>query len=226
MRVPALCALTLALGACAGGRVLRADEAPQAGESVLEADAGVLVAVRMAFRSKSGIDVARDSPTRLRLAPGWYDLDFSCIDLGDTILVYSLPTTKLLHVRAGRRYRVACSTRKFGKLLVTGEGAVGDSDARVSCTAGPIATDFGGLPWLAFACDDGRSVALVSAPGNIAAPFSFVVRPSDNGVRVQGDGAGDRGATAAAFAQLMALDDAALLRLFERAMLAPGPDGN
>jgi hypothetical protein len=96
---------------------------------------------------------------------------------------------------------------------------------RVSCTAGPLETNYGGQPWLAFACDDGRSVALVSAPGSSAAPFSFVVRPSEHGVRVQGEGTGDRGATAAAFAELMALDDAALLRLYERALLEADPGG-
>jgi hypothetical protein len=100
----------------------------------------------------------------------------------------------------------------------------GVREARVSCTAGPIPTTYGGLPWLAFACDDGRSVALLAAPGNAAAPFSFVVRPSDHGVRVQGDGSGDRGATAAAFAELMAMDDAALLELYEQALLSPESD--
>ena len=99
-------------------------------------------------------------------------------------------------------------------------------EARVACTAGPVPTTYGGQPWLAFACDDGRSVALLAAPGNAAAPFSFVVRPSDHGVRVQGDGGGHRGATAAAFAELMAMDDAALLALYEQALLAPGPDGD
>ena len=94
---------------------------------------------------------------------------------------------------------------------------------RVACTAGPIAADFGALPWLAFACDDGQSVALVSAPGNAAAPFTFVVRPSDHGVRVQGDGYGNRAATAAAFAELMALDDDALVRLYQRALLEADP---
>jgi hypothetical protein len=44
-------------------------------------------------------------------------------------------------------------------------------------------------------------------------------------VRVQGEGPGDRSATAAAFAELMALDDAALLRLYERALLETDPDG-
>ena len=96
---------------------------------------------------------------------------------------------------------------------------------RVQCAAGPIAAEFGALPWLAFACDDGRSVALVSSPGNRGSPFSFVLRPSEHGVRVQGDGNGDRAATAAAFAELMALDDAALAALYTRALLAPGPDG-
>jgi hypothetical protein len=99
-----------------------------------------------------------------------------------------------------------------------------EPEAKVSCTAGPYAITYGGQPWLAFACSDGRSVALLSAPGNAAAPFSFVVRPSDHGVRVQGDGGGDRSATAAAFAELMAMDDAALLALYEQALMAPGDD--
>ena len=104
--------------------------------------------------------------------------------------------------------------------------AASDPDAtKIACTAGPVETWFGALPWLAYACDDGRSVALVSSPGNPAAPFSFVVRPSDHGVRVQGDGAGDRGATAPAFAELMALDADALLRLYARALLEAEPDG-
>jgi hypothetical protein len=225
MRSVALAALACTLVACASGRVLRADEARQPGESVLEADAGVLVAVRKAFRSHSGTDVARDSPARLRLTPGWYDLDFSCIELGHTLLLYSQPTTKLWRVRDGRRYRAACSTTEFEELLVTDLGATGDGDARISCSAGPVAAEFGALPWLAYACDDGRSVALVSSPGNPAAPFSFVLRPSDHGVRVQGEGTGDRVATAAAFAELMALDDAALAALYTRALLAPDPDG-
>ena len=96
---------------------------------------------------------------------------------------------------------------------------------KVSCSEGPVTSEYGDLPWLAYACDDGHSVALVSAPDSSAAPFTFVVRPSDHGVRVQGDGAGDRLATAAAFAELMAMDDAALLRLYARALLEAEPDG-
>ena len=111
--------------------------------------------------------------------------------------------------------------------FLTGCGAtapIASTLPRVSCTAGPVKTSFGALPWLAYACDDGRSVALVSSPDNPAAPFSFVLRPSDHGVRVQGDGTGDRAATAAAFAELMALDDEALVRLYERALLDADPD--
>jgi hypothetical protein len=98
--------------------------------------------------------------------------------------------------------------------------------AKVTCRAGPYATSFGALPWLAYACDDGRSVALVSAPGNPAAPFSFIVRPSDTGVRVQGEGDGDRARTAAAFAELMSLDDESVVHLYERALLESDPDGS
>jgi hypothetical protein len=110
-------------------------------------------------------------------------------------------------------------------LRTTRAPASGPDATKIACSAGPVATSFGALPWLAYACDDGRSVALVSSPGNPAAPFSFVLRPSDHGVRVQGEGTGDRVATAAAFAELMALDDAALAALYTRALLAPDPDG-
>jgi hypothetical protein len=104
--------------------------------------------------------------------------------------------------------------------------AGGSTDAtRVRCTAGPLPAWFGALPWLAYACDDGRSVALVSAPGNPAAPFTFVVRPTPERVRVQGEGSGDRAATAAAFAELMALDDADVARLYGQAFLESTPDG-
>src|SRR5688572_16375760 len=58
------------------------------------------------------------------------------------------------------------------------------ASTRVHCTAGPLPASFGALPWLLYACDDGRSVALVSAPGNPAAPFTFVVRPTPERVRV------------------------------------------
>jgi hypothetical protein len=97
--------------------------------------------------------------------------------------------------------------------------------ARVSCSAGPYATSFGALPWLAYACDDGRSVALVSAPGNPAAPFSFILRPVEGRVRVQGEGEGDRAQTAAAFAELMSLDDESMVHLYERALLESDPAG-
>jgi hypothetical protein len=97
--------------------------------------------------------------------------------------------------------------------------------AKVSCAAGPVEASFGALAWLAYACDDGRSVALMSAPGNPAAPFSFIVRPSATGVRVQGEGDGDRAMTAAAFAELMALDDESVVRLYERALLESDPVG-
>jgi hypothetical protein len=129
----------------------------------------------------------------------------------------------------------ASAARLIGLLIGTGivlsapgcasSGYTRAAESRISCTVGPLPTVFGGLPWLAFACDDGQSVALVSSPGNRAAPFSFVLRPSDHGVRVQGEGSGDRGATAAAFAELMALDDAALLRLYARALVEADPDG-
>jgi len=124
-----------------------------------------------------------------------------------------------------RRWLVACLAA--GMVALAGcASAPQMTEAKVSCTAGPIPATYGGQPWLAFACDDGRSVALLSAPGNAAAPFSFVVRPSEHGVRVQGDGSGDRGASAAAFAELMAMDDAALLALYEQALLSPEPEGD
>jgi hypothetical protein len=100
---------------------------------------------------------------------------------------------------------------------------------RVSCSAGPVGATVGEIEWLAYACDDGRSVALIAAPGNPAAPFHFLVRPMPERVRVQGDGEGDRAATVAAFAELMSMDDADVAHLYARALLDAdtniAPDG-
>jgi hypothetical protein len=92
--------------------------------------------------------------------------------------------------------------------------------AKVTCGTGPAEKTIGMAPWFVFACDDGRSIGLGTAPGNPADPFFFLVRPSTAGVRVQGDGAGDRAATVAAFAELKSMSEEDVARLHMQALEA------
>lgn len=228
LRTFAAMGIILSLAACASGRVLQSNDAVAPSDSWLSSDPMVLTHVRPLHGGQTTTRLEYAKPVRIRLEPGWYEVFFSCNALARNgelaaISMVEHETTRPVHVRAGRRYRAECSKRQFHLLHVEEEGTL-DRGARVSCTAGPLAAVYGALPWLAYACDDGRSVALLSSPDNPASPFSFVLRPSDHGVRVQGEGTGDRGATAAAFAELMALDDAALIALYTRTLMAPAPD--
>lgn len=52
------------------------------------------------------------------------------------------------------------------------------------CPHGPLLQSFGGASWLMYGCDDAATLLIVTAPGNPAAPYAFVVRPTDAGVEV------------------------------------------
>lgn len=72
----------------------------------------------------------------------------------------------------------------------------------LQCTAGPIQRSFGGTEWLTYGCADERTLIVVSAPGNPAMPFVFTLSKAEGGVRISGEGNGDRRATAPAFEDL------------------------
>jgi hypothetical protein len=77
---------------------------------------------------------------------------------------------------------------------------------KLSCTSGPLKKTYGGSEWLLYACDDSRSLVVVTQEGNPAAPFYFIflVTP-DGGMKLNGEGNGDRHASDLAFAELKVL---------------------
>jgi hypothetical protein len=72
----------------------------------------------------------------------------------------------------------------------------------LQCMAGPIQRSFGGTEWLTYGCADHLTLIVVSAPGNPAMPFVFVLSKANGGVRISGEGNGDQKATAPAFEDL------------------------
>jgi len=91
-----------------------------------------------------------------------------------------------------------------------------------SCTAGPSHWEFGGTPWLVYACDDGRSVVAVSAPGSAASPFYFVISWGPLGLELRGEGTGPKAATDPAYEELKHLRRADVAALYEGAQAAGG----
>jgi hypothetical protein len=83
----------------------------------------------------------------------------------------------------------------------------------LKCDAGPVAKTFGNSQWLVYGCDDGRSVVVVSAPGNPAAPFYFMFSPSKGGYRLVGEGTGSKQSSAAALSELRELSASQVVAL-------------
>lgn len=88
--------------------------------------------------------------------------------------------------------------------------AAAQADKPLSCSAGPITKGFGGTSWLVRSCDD-IAIHLLSAPGNPAFPFYFLVYPSETErgrFVIEGEGTGDKQASAAALADISRLSEA------------------
>lgn len=83
----------------------------------------------------------------------------------------------------------------------------------LKCEAGPLTKVFGNAPWLVYGCDDGRSVVVVSAPGNPAMPFYFMFSPDKSGYRLVGEGTGSKDASAAALTELKRLTQSEVMAL-------------
>lgn len=77
-------------------------------------------------------------------------------------------------------------------------------DGPLDCSIGPLEKDFGGTPWTVYGCSDGRSVVVVSAAGNPAGPFYFMLYPEGDTYRLVGEGTGDKRASQAAYDELSA----------------------
>lgn len=87
----------------------------------------------------------------------------------------------------------------------------------LSCIIGPAIKTFGGSQWNVYGCNDGRSVAVVSAAGSKAAPFYFFFAWGSDGMELNGEGNGNKQATDAAFEELKPLTDADIALLYQEA---------
>lgn len=72
----------------------------------------------------------------------------------------------------------------------------------LACDVGPALKRYGGSEWLVYSCDDSKSVVVVAASGNPAAPFFFVLSPDSAGIDLYGEGKGAKEATKPAFDEL------------------------
>jgi hypothetical protein len=75
----------------------------------------------------------------------------------------------------------------------------------LQCDVGPVNKTFAAVKWLVYSCRDNKSVVIVSAPGNPAAPFYFMFTPEGSGYKLVGEGAGAKDITDRALAELKAL---------------------
>ena len=75
----------------------------------------------------------------------------------------------------------------------------------LTCDIGPLNKTYGKNPWLVYSCNDGRTVVVVSAPGNAAMPFSFTVAIGDHGLQVTGEGKGRKGVVDAMYNDITSL---------------------
>jgi len=91
----------------------------------------------------------------------------------------------------------------------------------LQCIAGPIQRSFGGTDWLTYGCSDHATLVVVSAPGNPAKPFVFILSQTDDGVVVRGEGTGDQRATAPAFEDLKIVSRTTLAEMIEEAEAQP-----
>lgn len=87
----------------------------------------------------------------------------------------------------------------------------------LSCSRGGATRSLGGSDWHLYGCDDGKSAILVSAKGNPAGPFTFILSPGTGGYSVFGEGAGAKPASAAARDALLAMSNDAMRQMVESA---------
>lgn len=81
----------------------------------------------------------------------------------------------------------------------------------MDCKTGPIPKTFGGTGWLLYSCSDNRTVLLIPTADSPAAPFYFLIYPDGDSLMIEGEGTGDRSATAAAVVDLRRLAPADLV---------------
>ncbi|MGB7654961.1 MAG: hypothetical protein WBL74_05725 [Novosphingobium sp.] len=91
----------------------------------------------------------------------------------------------------------------------------------MKCETGPVQRKFGGTNWVVYSCDDGHSMVVISASGNPASPFYFVLTPQDGTYKIYGEGNGSKAASDAAGAELGKLKQEDLAALLEETKRQP-----
>lgn len=72
----------------------------------------------------------------------------------------------------------------------------------MQCNVGPVARNIGGAEWNVLSCSDGRSLVFVTAKGNPAMPFYFMVQRNEDSPRIVGEGNGSKEYSAAAYEEI------------------------
>jgi hypothetical protein len=90
----------------------------------------------------------------------------------------------------------------------------------MTCQTGPLPKTYGGSAWLVYSCADGRSVVVVSAPGNAATPFYFMFHAAPGGYSLVAEGNAPKAVTRKAYAELSALSQQEIIRLVEQTRAA------
>ncbi len=93
--------------------------------------------------------------------------------------------------------------------------------APLTCETGPVQRQFGGTDWLVYSCDDGRSMVVISASGNPASPFYFILTPLDGAYKIYGEGNGSKAASDAAGGDLARLQQDDLAKLLAETKTQP-----
>ena len=85
-------------------------------------------------------------------------------------------------------------------------GGAADALRPLACDVGPVRKTYGGTDWFVLSCRDERTVIIYSMPHNPASPYYFMGFPKPGGgVRLRGEGIGDRKASRPALQELKGL---------------------
>lgn len=92
--------------------------------------------------------------------------------------------------------------------------------ADLTCNVGPVAKTYGGTKWFVWGCHNDTDLVIVSAGNNPAMPFVFRLNRTADAVTVRGEGAGDKAASDAAYAELAKLPATDVAALFSETKAA------
>lgn len=92
-------------------------------------------------------------------------------------------------------------------------GQAPQPSVKLNCEIGPVEKNYGGGKWLVYSCDDNRTVVIVAAPRDPAAPFYFMFSLQQGRYQLTGEGTGNRQATDAAYQELRTLAESEITSL-------------